>query len=213
MYHKRLLLIGIFALPLVAVFSVLLYIQLPTGPLNVKVPTVDVVIAAHDIPVGAQIGDQDLQVVKYAVKDAPIGFFHEKTSVIGLGATQPIRKGEVVWVFKIASFLPTFSREMRVVTVRVDDIEKGIIIAPGTRVDVLATRERGSPGKSRTITVLENVPILATGTDIPPGEPPPMVTLVVSPKEARKLITALALQNGRWNPKIRISLRKPDEAT
>jgi len=65
-------------------------------------------------------------------------------------------------------------------------------VLPGTRVDVLLTNNAyGTTAKEATI-VLENVAVIATGQELDrssSGEPQnvPVITLVVSPDDARKL--------------------------
>jgi pilus assembly protein CpaB len=96
---------------------------------------------------------------------------------------------------------------MRAEAVRVNDVTaSSCFVVPGTRVDVLLT---GNPdGSTWTVTVLQDVAVLATGqkTDrSATGEPQNscVVTLLVSPEESEEL--ALASQEGR----ILLVLRNP----
>ena len=97
MNSRRLVFIGILALALGAVVSTLVYHQLQAKTAPAKA-TVDVVVAAKDIQVGAKIAEQDLKIVKYLPDDLPSDFFRAKSSVVGHGAVLPIDTGEQVIV-------------------------------------------------------------------------------------------------------------------
>ena len=89
MNSRRLVFIGILALALGAVVSTLVYHQLQAKTAPAKA-TVDVVVAAKDIQVGAKIAEQDLKIVKYLPDDLPSDFFRAMSSVVGHGAVLPI---------------------------------------------------------------------------------------------------------------------------
>jgi pilus assembly protein CpaB len=79
-------------------------------------------------------------------------------------------------------------------------------INPGNRVDVLVTVKDPEKKEKKTKTILENIPVLATGTQIQEnekGEPAPVdvYTLEVTLEEAEKL--ALAASEG----KLQLALR------
>jgi Flp pilus assembly protein CpaB len=80
---------------------------------------------------------------------------------------------------------------MRAYTIHTPTVEAGVVafIRPGTKVDVLLTRE--GQGGGRPITLLQNVEILAEQRVGPNLLHPPIqfepVTLVVTPREAMKL--------------------------
>jgi pilus assembly protein CpaB len=80
------------------------------------------------------------------------------------------------------------------------------LIYPGNRVDVLVTIQDPQKKEDRTKLILENIPVLATGTQIQKnekGEPSPVdvYTLEVTPEEAERL--SLAGAEG----KIQLALR------
>ena len=53
---------------------------------------------------------------------------------------------------------------MRAVSVRVNDVVSVAgFVQPGTRVDVMSTGNQGSGGEAQTITVLQNVAVIAVG--------------------------------------------------
>jgi pilus assembly protein CpaB len=214
MNHRRLLFIGVLALVFGGVSSLLVYKQLlaKVAPARAEV---DVIVAANDIQVGAKIEDRDLKTVKYPPDDLPTHAFHTKTSIVGRGVVIPIPKGEFVLADNLAGdktgggLSSLIATGMRAVAVRVNDVTAvaGFVV-PGTRVDVLVTGNATGSGEPWTITVLQNVAVLATGQKVERsagGEPQSasVVTLQVSPEDAEKL--ALASQEAR----IQLVLRNP----
>lgn len=180
---------------------------------------VDVVVAASDIGVGAKIEDKDIKVVKVPVAIAPPGSLSRKSQALGRGVVLPIAKGEFILPNKLAaenagSGLPgLIPPGMRAVSVRVNEmVAVAGFVVPGTRVDVLLT---GTPGENNeqqtTTTVLENVAVIAAGQRLEcknsAGEPQivPVITLLVSPEDAKKL--TLASSEGR----IQLIRRNPQE--
>jgi pilus assembly protein CpaB len=214
MSRTRLLVIGVVALVLGAVLSSFVYQSLQAKMAREKVG-VDVVVAANDIQVGAKIGDGDLKVVKYPAEDLPRGVFHTKASAVGRGTVLPIGKGEFVVPDKLsaqnagAGLSTLIALGMRAEAVRVNDVTAvaGFVV-PGTRVDVLVTGNPPGSSGPQTVTVLQDVAVLASGqkTDrSATGEPQnsSVVTLLVSPEDSEEL--ALASQEGR----IQLVLRNP----
>lgn len=98
---------------------------------------------------------------------------------------------------------------MRAVALRVNDVTAvaGFVV-PGTRVDVLVTGNAPGSGEPSTVTLLQDVAVLATGQRTErsvTGEPQTVavVTLLVSPEDAERV--ALASQEAR----IQLVLRNP----
>jgi len=213
MNRTRLLVIGVVALVLGAALSSFVYriLQAKMAPPKVGV---DVVVAANDIQVGTKIEDRDLKVVKYPPEDLPGRVFHTKASAVGRGTVLPIGKGEFVVPDKLAAenagagLSTLIAMGMRAEAVRVNDVTAvaGFVV-PGTRVDVLVTGNPTGSSEPQTVTILQNVAVLATGQRTErsaTGEPQnaSVVTLLVSPEDAEKL--ALASQG-----RIQLVLRNP----
>jgi pilus assembly protein CpaB len=78
-------------------------------------------------------------------------------------------------------------------------------VAPGTRVDVLATVNFSGSNKPRNVTILQNMKVLASDQHLDRGAVAPthVVTLLALPEDAEKL--ALATQEGH----IQLILRNP----
>jgi pilus assembly protein CpaB len=201
MNRTRLLVIGFVALALGAALSFFVYQSLQAKMAPPKVG-VDVVVAAKDIQVGAKIEDSDLKIVKYPPEDLPRRVFHTKASAVGRGTVLPIGKGEFLVADKLAAenagagLSTLIAMGMRAEAVRVNDVTAvaGFVV-PGTRVDVLVTGDRTGSSEPQTVTVLQNVAVLATGQRTErsaTGEPhnASVVTLLVSLEDSEKLALA-----------------------
>jgi pilus assembly protein CpaB len=180
------------------------------------VPTIAVVVAAADLPLGTALEAGDMRVVQFPQGQTPEGVFSTPDEIVGRGVISPLVKNEPIIPAKLASkeagagLPPIIPEGQRAVSVRVDDVigVAGYVL-PGTRVDVLTTV---SPTNEQTDTttkvILSNVQVLAAGTRIDQDqENKPVqvtvVTLVVAPEQAERL--ALASTEG----KIQLALRNP----
>jgi len=95
MNRRRLLFIGIAAVAVGSLVSLRVYrmLQAQSGPPKYLV---DVLVAAHDIPVGAKIEDRDLKITKLPPEDLAADVFHTKGRAVGRGVMLPIAKGDLV---------------------------------------------------------------------------------------------------------------------
>ncbi len=216
MNRSRLLMIGGLALAIGLLVSFTVYNRLKNfaGPDSNERGT-PVVVAAHNISVGVKLAADDLKMVTLPLTAIPPGAFSGTSQILGRGAILPIAKGEFILPSKLAAVnagagLPSLIPPgMRAVSVRVNDVVSVAgFVQPGTHVDVLSTGTQGSGGESQTITVLEDVAVIAVGGSLlerlATGEASaPVITLLVSPDDAQKL--TLASQEGR----IQLALRNP----
>jgi len=212
MNRSRLLMIGGLALAIGLLVSFSVYNRLrATANQNSNAITVPVVVAAGDIEIGAKLKASDVHTVSLPPSSIPPGAFSTPSKVLGRGAVLPISKGDFILPNKIAAVdagagLPSMIPPgMRAVSVRVNDVVSVAgFVQPGTRVDVLDT---GSGSERETVTVLQNVAVIAVGSSLLErlsGEgAAAVITLLVSPDDAQKL--ALASQEGR----IQLALRNP----
>ncbi|HET7699174.1 MAG TPA: Flp pilus assembly protein CpaB [Vicinamibacterales bacterium] len=194
------------------------YNAINTQPVKtVTAPTQPVVVAAADLPLGAELKKEDLTVVNFPVGAAPEGAFAKPADVLGRGLIVSMVKNEIVLNAKLASkeagagLPPVIPDGMRAVSVRVNEVigVAGYVL-PGTRVDVLATASpNGSPQDATSKVILSNVQVLTAGTrmeqDQEKGKPMQVtvVTLLVYPEQSERL--ALASTEG----KIQLALRNP----
>ena len=184
---------------------------------TVTAPTQAVVVAAADLPIGAELKKEDLTVVNFPVGAAPEGTFSKPSDIYGRGLIVSMVKNEIVLNAKLASkeagagLPPVIPDGMRAVSVRVNEVigVAGYVL-PGTRVDVVATANPTSqPQDATSKVILSNVQVLTAGTrleqDQEKGKPMSVtvVTLLVYPEQSERL--ALASTEG----KIQLALRNP----
>jgi len=189
---------------------------------NVSIPTTQVVVAASDLAVGAELTREDIRIIDWPQNAVPAGAFKDPKDVIGRGIVLPVIQNEPILPVKLAlpgaggGLPPAIPPGLRAVSVRVNEVigVAGYVL-PGTRVDVVATVSPSGQGADITTkVVLTNVQVLAAGTkierDTDKNKPVPVsvVTLLVDPEEAERL--TLASTEG----KIQLALRNPlDKAT
>lgn len=192
--------------------------------------TVPVVIATRPIPMGASISLQDVERVYVpremlpvepdpehpeAVRVAPV--FAERDAVVGQVVRERVLGGEIVRPPRLvdleagqglSAVLPP---EMRAMAVALGDAGalRGLL-EPGQIVDVLVTWA-DAQGRPRTTTVLQALPVLATGNRARQGIEAAWegldlkaVTLLVHPRQAETLARASLLGD------VSLALRKPD---
>jgi pilus assembly protein CpaB len=175
--------------------------------------TVQVVVAKGDLPRGAKLSHQNL-----AVRDVPKAYAHSGAvlpgqfgRVDGQVIAHAIKGGEMLmWTQLETRKAPTFSARVeagrRAVTVPVDEISSiSGLLEPGDQVDLVVTVDRN--GQRQSVTVLQNVQVMATGQrsvdDAKSGERRlyTTVTLDTDPQQARNLI--LARESGRLTALLR----------
>ncbi len=184
---------------------------------TVTAPTQAVVVAAADLPLGAELKKEDLTVMNFPIGAAPEGAFSKPSDIYGRGLIVSMVKNEPVLNAKLASkeagagLPPVIPDGMRAVSVRVNEVigVAGYVL-PGTRVDVVATANPTSqPQDATSKVILSNVQVLTAGTrmeqDQEKGKPMSVtvVTLLVYPEQSERL--ALASTEG----KIQLALRNP----
>lgn len=214
MNRSRLLMIGVLALALGTVVSLMVYKDLQ-GRNSSAAPGVDVIVAAGDLQVGARIEDRDVRVARLSAAGLPNGVYSKKSQVLGHGVIIPISKGEFILPSKLApenagAGLPALIPPgMRAVSVRVNEVVSVAgFVGPGTRVDVLLTGTPAGGSDPQTTTVLQNVAVIASGHTLErnasgEAQNTPVITLLTSPEDAERL--TLAQNEG----KIQLSLRNP----
>lgn len=217
--QSRLVGVIIFAILVAVGASVVLYQvlirRLGTGPSGA---TAQVLVAARDIPVGAVVKEEDVELVRWG-GPVPAGAIQKKEEILGRGAVVPSFRGTPILN---ANFAPrgagaglavTIPPGKRAVAVKVDQVVglAGFVL-PGMRVDVVATGT--PPDKSKEAlgtqarTILQNIEVLSAGQNLQAdveGKPVQVqvVNLLVTPEEAE--ILSLAGNETR----IQLVLRNP----
>jgi pilus assembly protein CpaB len=181
---------------------------------------VRVIVAAHDMPLGAMLRPSDIKSLDYPESGVPKGAVLESKDALNHVVLFPISTNEPVLASKLSSITgaegmsATIEPGFRAVSVAITDVS-GVagLIQPNARVDVLFTRT-GTVVEASTNTILQNVKVLSTGHVTPAGQTTdsrtpksPVVTLLLTPADAQKL--ELAKNQGR----IGLSLRNPLDTT
>jgi pilus assembly protein CpaB len=179
---------------------------------------VPVVVAARDIPARTRLSAAWLRVRQAAPADLPDGSVGTAAEMVGKVTTEPIRAGAAVTRHAVASPSAALGMafalppSLRAMTVTLDPADGADQFArPGDHVDILATDEPGS-GPTEARTVLQNVRLLAVGTQTAPDAAPSAaatgpahVTVAVLPAQAQALVLAAA------RGKIHLALRAVDD--
>lgn len=182
---------------------------------NPQAGTVNIAVAVADLGWGTVIKPEMVKMVPFLKASLVSGFFTDPGLIQGRVVITPIKADEPVFESRLApsdikrgGVAAVISENRRAMAVKVDRV-KGVsgFIHPGNRVDVVATFRPSYASMPVTLTIIENVPVLATGTEtqIKGKEEKPqevdVITLEVSPEEAEVL--ALASAEG----KLQLSLR------
>jgi pilus assembly protein CpaB len=200
-----------------AAYLAMQYIRQQATPLMAATPRIaQVVVAAHDMPLGSIIGERDVKTIDWAGGALPPGFIGSAPEAVGRGLITPVQENEPILEAKLAGKgagggLPVIiDQGMRAVSVAVDQIV-GVagFVTPSTRVDVLLTLTDASSKEPATRVIMQNVKALAAGQSIQQdkegkAQPVSVVTVLVTPEQAETL--ALAASQGRIQMALRNSL-------
>ena len=185
-------------------------------PTRAQASTVDVVLAARDLPMGTVVGQADIRTIPWPGDALPMGFSSSPAEVVGRGVVLTIRENEPMLASKLArpeaggGLSISIPEGKRALTFRVDDVVGvGGFVRPGHKVDVLVTvGADGGGGQPTTRMVLQNIEVAATGSTLEPspqGEPEsvPNATFHLEPEQAERLV--MAARSGT----IQLALRNP----
>lgn len=151
--------------------------------------TVEVLVAAHDLPSGTLLGDDDLVRRPFPSDLAPAAV---SGTAAGRVLAAPILRGEVVTDARLVGpGLAEAQPGQTVVPVRLPDAGMASLLRPGDRVDLTAT----DPGSGEATLVAGDVTVLATPTDVADGPAGGGGALVVvgTSSEAAVRITSASL--------------------
>ena len=159
----------------------------PEGP-----TTVDVVVAARDLPAGAVLAPADLTVGRFPPETVPDGVAGATDEVAGRPLAGPLRAGEPVTDVRLVG--PGLTAALPVgrvaAPVRLADLAVAGLVHPGDRVDVLAT----APGATDAEVVAAGALVLApvgAGGDQDASEPGTgLLLLELDPATAGRLAAA-----------------------
>ena len=181
--------------------------------------TVEVVVAAKDIPVGAKLEPDTVKMVRWARDGVPQGAFTDPQAVAGafakseFVANEPVVASKLFMGEKTSGVMPLLIPPgMRAMSVPVDEVSDiAGFVAPHTRVDILVAVSGTGPGEpSFSRIVLQNIEVLAVAQEIEHVKDEPevvkVVTLLVTPVDAEKL--TLASREGM----LRLAMRNYSDA-
>ncbi|MBF6568764.1 MAG: Flp pilus assembly protein CpaB [Candidatus Binataceae bacterium] len=182
------------------------------------VKSVEVVVAARDLPLGSRIDARSVKLARWARDSTPPGAITDPQSVMNafvkdaFVTNEPIVSDKLFTGAKTAGVMPLLiPAGMRAMSVPVDEVSDiaGFVL-PHTRVDVLvAVPGNGPEGKPFSKIVLQNVEVLAVAQEIEHTHDQPqvvkVVTLIVTPQEAERL--ALASREGS----LHLAMRSYDD--
>ena len=218
--NKRLIAVFAFALAVAGVTSFAIYrlllthVAAPARPVSMT----KLVIASHDLQVGALISDSDLVEVNTS-SPVPDQAIKTRQEAVGRGVVATIYSNEPILGRRLApkgagaGLAATIPVGMRAVALSVNDVVglAGFVV-PGMRVDVLVAGSVPSFDGARTgtqcRTVLQNIEVLSAGQKIArtvEGKPESaqVVNLLVTPNQAE----VLNLASGET--KVQLVLRNP----
>lgn len=203
----------ILAVALVAGLGAALLVQSPKAPAPVakiqKAPTVPVLVAATDIPVGNTVTANDLRWLDWPVASVPTGIIRKdeapeaEQEIIGqvaryavLGA-EPIRREKLIRTDGTGFLSAVLPAGMRAVAISTDSRganTAGGFILPNDRVDVISTSRGASEGHVSEV-ILRNIRVLAIGQNVQERNGEKVVvgetaTLEIEPGQVEGLIQA-----------------------
>jgi pilus assembly protein CpaB len=171
------------------------------------VKSVEIVVAAHDLPLGTKIDPGSVKLARWSRDSVPPGAFTDPGAVMNTFVKDSFVTNEPVVADKLyvgtrtAGVMPLLiPAGMRAMSVPVDEVSDiaGFVL-PRTHVDVLAALSgNGANAKPFSRIVLQNVEVLAVAQEIEHSKDQPqvvkVVTLLVTPEQAERL--ALASREG-----------------
>ena len=165
--------------------------------------TVEVVVAARDIPLGEKLAPNAVKLVRWARDGVPQGAFTDPNAVVGsfaksqFVANEPVVASKLFMGEKTSGVMPLLiPAGMRAMSVPVDEVaDIAGFVAPHTHVDILAAVSGSGVGESSfSRIVLQNIEVLAVAQEIEHVKDEPqvvkVVTLLVTPPDAEKLTLA-----------------------
>lgn len=198
------------------------YVKEKTAPpaiVKVETNAVPIAVAAMDLAWGTKLTPEMIKTTPFFEESLPAGYTTNVNALKDRVLIAPLKMGEPIVAHRLApadiksgGVSAILAPGKRAIAVKGDKVI-GIsgFINPGNRVDVLVTLKDPKSKIEKTKMVLDNIPVLATGTQIvnnEKGEPAPVdvYTLEVTPEEGEKL--ALAASEG----KLQFALRNQIDA-
>ncbi len=209
------------ALALVCGLSAVFLVQAIRKPVNAPViERSPVVFAVEDVKTGEMVSPTSVEIRQIPTSDVPEDAIRKIDDAIDRAAKSTIDKGDMLRQLKLAEkgagrgMAALIRPGMRAFTIQTPSFSSSLagFLLPGNKVDVLltATATGGETSGETTLTLLQNVEILAVHTNV--NQPTAnkinpddarSVTLQVTPEDARRL------DLGQNRGTLHLSLRNP----
>lgn len=168
-------------------------------------PRLQYVAAAKPLEAGEVLKTSKLQTIDWGASVPLTGGFSKREDLAGRVVLYPLAKGEPIVDRQLAApgaqagLTANIPSGMRAISVRSDEVV-GVagFLLPGTHVDVLVTYRPEDSSALETVTVLQDVEILAAGQQMhpdPDGKPVSVnvVTLLLKPEDGERVVLATSL--------------------
>jgi len=210
--NRKLILLLSGILALLAVFLMQLYKRNLAKELGVAGQRIPILVAGDDIPAFTPILGTQLRVKEFPANYLPPRYIKQdfRDDIIGQTTNLTIKKGSPVLTSDLAAaqdearLSQIIQDEMRALALPVNDVNTfGGLLRPKDHVDVLGTFQRPGSGSVETVTLLQNVTVLAVGSKLGSGREVvssksrssrssrnTTVTVLVTPEEAELLVFA-----------------------
>lgn len=159
----------------------------------VSTPAVPVVVAAADLPAGAPLRAVDLAVREWPADLAPRGAAPVVADVDGRSLVGAARAGEPITDARLAGAGPVSGPDGAVVPVRLADAGVAAVLAPGSRVDVLAAGERSDQPVVLTTDATVQAVLGPEQRAGPGGASGERLVLIAMPRAAAGRVAAISL--------------------
>ncbi|NJD55922.1 MAG: Flp pilus assembly protein CpaB, partial [Nitrospirae bacterium] len=202
-FRPMLLLVAAVIVALVTSVMAYNWMKKETAIKEANLQTLPVAVAAADLSWGTALSKEMIKTSTFLKGSLPAGeYFSDAASLEGKVLILPVKANEPILRSRLApdsiatgGVAAVIDPNKRAMAVRVDKII-GVsgFVRPGNRVDVLVSLQRpGEGSNSITKIVLQNIPVLAAGTEMEQrgkSEKPvavDVITLELTPDEAEKL--------------------------
>jgi pilus assembly protein CpaB len=167
---------------------------------NAAAPTQPYVAAAAPLDAGEVLQVAKLKLVQWPVSVPLAGAFVKPQDLVGRSLLYPLAEGAPILDRDLAipgtGLTTKIPDGMRALALRSDEVV-GVagFLFPGSHVDVLVTYRSTTDPEPATATVLQNVEVLAAGSQVQPnldGKPSSVnvVTVLVTPNDAERVVLA-----------------------
>ena len=160
--------------------------------------TATIVVVAADVAPGTRLAPEHLKTAQVEPSPVGAGTFTDPQQAVGRVTRMRLPAGMMLLDSLLAptgtaaglqAILPN---GYRAITLRIDEVS-GVagFLVPGARIDVVSTIAGRDGKQSQAIAVVQNVPVIAVGMRVTPGqprqegEPITSVTLAVTPEQAQ----------------------------